>query len=205
MSKSTEDLETNGVLDKKEGDIKDVIAEEQISKLDDDNHRKNKKNKKLKDKVKTRDIVILGLIIIIIILLLRSCSGSPKMDITPEIERQVWQIPDGYDETDHEDGVVSIMGWNDDKTISKSNPALLLKNPSANIGYYYLQFKVTEDDKVLYESKLVTAGNMIAADFPKDLSIGEHNVVVSVTAYGVDNKAKAVCAGDISLKIIMTE
>lgn len=204
MDKETKDYKEQQVDEADK--IKDVLAEEQISKLDDEVHSKTRKNKKLKDKVKIRNVLIIVLIIIIIILLLRSCSSAPSMNVTPEIERQVFEIPEGYDEEEHIDGQVSIMGWNDGtKTISKSNPYLLLKNPSANVGYYHLQFTVKEGEQILYESKLLTAGNMLNPDFPKDMSIGEHDVIVSVTAYSVDDKAKPLCTSNIELKLVITE
>lgn len=222
--KKTEDYEVLEVqeVETSKDEIKDVVAEEKIAKLDDENAKKAKKNKKLKDKVSTRNIVIVGLIIIIIILLLRSCSGEPEMNIIPEFERQVWDIPDDYDVTEHEDGQVSIMGWSDDtRTISKSKPELLLKNPTANSGYYYLKFRVFEyDDKILddegkvksytgentlYESKLLTAGDMLATNFAKDLSVGEHKLIVRAIAYDVNNKAIPMNGADVQLKLIVTE
>lgn len=184
----------------------DIITEEKIAKLEDKEAKQSKKNKKLKDKINTKNIIIAILVIIILLLLFRSCQKAPQMEVTPDIERIVYDIPDEYDMTEHEDGKVAVMGWNEgQKTISKSNPALVLKNVSANIGHYYLKFKVTEGDDVLYESGLVSPGSMIAPNFPKNMKIGTHYVVVSVTAYSIDDTSKQLSTTNINLKLIITK
>lgn len=183
-----------------------LSTEERIAKLEDNAEKQREKEKKQKRKIIARNITILALIIIIILLLLRSCSANVQMDVTPEIERMVYDIPEKYDVTEHEDGKVAVMGWNEgEKVISMKNPALVLKNVSANLGHYYLQFTVKEGDKELYKSGLVAPASMIAPDFPKDMSLGEHDVIVSVTAFAIDDTSKQLSTTNIALKIIMTE
>lgn len=190
MDKETKDYEVQQVDEADK--IKDVLAEEQISKLDDEVHSKTRKNRKLKDKVKTRNVLIIILIIIIIILLLRSCSGvkdnSTKLPY-PEFEKVVNELPDGIDDavaTDVDGAAFLVL---DDITISKSSPNYFFANLKSNAGKYYIQFTLIDNDtsKVLYESKLVPPDSCIRMDTIKDLDIGSYNVSLIAQAYDYDN------------------
>ena len=93
-----------------EGEIIDIIAEEKIAKLEDDERKQLKKNKKLRHKVGIRNVIILILIIIIIILLLRSCSGDTNDSRVnkPELEQAEYIQPDDVADMEHMEGTTAI-------------------------------------------------------------------------------------------------
>lgn len=82
---------------------------------------------------------------------------------------------------------------------------MLLKNPSGNIGRYYLKFDVYKDGIEIYTSNLVEAGSMIAADFAKEMSVGTHKIEVLATAYAVDDTSKSLSAGNFKINLIVSE
>ena len=171
IEKTEDEMDKDNPLQDKQPDedeVMDIIAEEKIAKLEDDERKQLKKNKKLRHKVGIRNVIILILIVIIIILLLRSCSGDTKDggSTKPELEHAEYIQPDDVADMEHMEGTTAIPVISD-FTIRKSYPYATLFNPESNLGYSYLSYKFTDSStgKVIYESKLVEAGKKFSVAF----------------------------------------
>lgn len=170
--------------------IKDIVAEEKIAKLEDNERKQTKKNKKLKNKVSTRNIIIVILIIIIILLLLRSCSpdGGNSPTAKPDLENAEYVQPDEVPDTEHVEGTTAIPVISD-FTVSKKYPYATLFNPESNSGYSYLSYKFTnsETGEVIYESKLVEPGKKFSVAFGDMLEVGKYKVSVDIYSFDYTN------------------
>lgn len=188
--------------------ITDIVAEEKIAKLEDDERKQLKKNKKLRHKVGIRNVIILVLIVIIIILLLRSCSGDTKDSRInkPELEYAEYIQPDDVADMEHTEGTTAIPVISD-FTVRKSYPYATLFNPESNLGYSYLSYKFTDSStgKVIYESKLVEAGKKFSVAFGDLLDIGTYQVSVDIYSYDYTDPTIQKNGGHSDIILTVTE
>lgn len=163
-------------------EVDDIINEEIISELEDNKRLQGKKNKKLTNKVRARNITIGVLIIIIILLLLKSCSRGNEPSKKP-IETADY-IGREIKDDKHVDNTTAIPVISN-FTVTKDYPYATLFNPKSNKGYSYLLYKFTDAKSgvVIYESNLVEAGKKFSVDFGNKLSAGKHKVSVDILAF----------------------
>ena len=202
------DEETKQEVDTSQEEIKDIIAEEKIAKLEDNEREQSKKNKKLKNKVSNRNVLILILIIIIIILLLRSCSadGSSSPATKPDLENAEYVMPDEVPDIEHVEGTTAIPVISD-FTVKKSYPYATLFNPESNLGYSYLSYKFTNSDtgEVIYESKLVEPGKKFSVAFGDMLEVGTYNVSVDIRSFDYTDSSIEKNGGHSDIVVTITE
>lgn len=161
---------------------KELDREEKEKELEENN---SKKEEKKKDKKKIYDIIILILIVIIIILLLRSCHRVEQgVTNPPQIEIETGEYVEPSEETSNK-----VSGYTDipvitDFTVSKSDPYKTLYNPETNKGKSYLTYTFTNEEtgEIIYESKLVQAGDeyKFSVPFGELLEVGSYRVEVKV-------------------------
>ena len=191
-----------------EDEIKDIVAEEKIAKLEDNEREQSKKNKKLKNKIINRNILSLILIIIIILLLLRSCSADSSSSPTtkPDLENAEYVQPDEVPDTEHVEGTTAIPVISD-FTISKKYPYATLFNPESNLGYSYLSYKFTNSDtgEVIYESKLVEPGKKFSVAFGDMLEVGKYKVSVDIYSFDYTNPSVQKNGGHSDIVITITK
>ena len=191
-----------------EDEIKDIVAEEKIAKLEDNEREQSKKNKKLKNKIINRNILILILIIIIILLLLRSCSADSSSSPTtkPDLENAEYVQPDEVPDTEHVEGTTAIPVISD-FTISKKYPYATLFNPESNEGFSYLQYRFTNSDtgEVIYESKLVQPGKKFSVAFGDMLEVGTYNVSVDIYSFDYNNPSIQKNGGHSEIVVTVTK
>lgn len=202
------DEETKKGVDTSQEEIKDIVSEEKIAKLEDNEREQSKKNKKLKNKVSNRNVLIMILIIIIIILLLKSCSadGGSSQTTKPELENAEYVLPDEVPDVEHVEGTTAIPVISD-FTVKKSYPYATLFNPESNSGYSYLAYKFTNSDtgEVIYESKLVEPGKKFSVAFGDMLEVGTYNVSVDIYSFDYTDPSIEKNGGHSDIVVTITE
>ena len=152
----------------------------------------NKEEKPEKKKtIRKVAAAVVAVIIIILLLLLRSCGGCSQTPTTPnrpdlEIEGDnKWDgtIQDQTETTITES--IEIPGYSN-LGVSKDNPTIRLGNPEENT--VYLQYEITKDDEVIFETKAIKPGNMVEANMYELLDEGKNEVTISINTYDVETE-----------------
>lgn len=152
----------------------------------------NKEEKPKKKKtIRKVAAAVVTVIIIILLLLLRSCGGCGQTPTTPnrpdlEIEGDnKWDgtIQDQTETTITES--IEIPGYSN-LGVSKDNPTIRLGNPEENT--VYLQYEITKDDEVIFETKAIKPGNMVEANMYELLDEGKNEVTISINTYDVETE-----------------
>ena len=181
-------------------DAKDVaVASEQVSELIESTESLEKGKKKLKTKVRNRDILIVILLIIIILLLLteyifKSLNKEefvPKFEDGAYIERVTEEIIPAPD--------VHLPMFND-FIINEEYPYHTVYNPEINEGNYHVSFSFVLDgeNEPFYETDFLKAGDKVSINFLELLPAGEHkidvySVPVTVDTFDIRNSIADSC------------
>lgn len=152
----------------------------------------NKEEKPEKKKtIRKVAAAVVTIIIIILLLLLRSCGGcgpTPTTPNRPDLEIEGDNKWDGTIQDQTETTItesIEIPGYSN-LGVSKDNPTIRLGNPEENT--VYLQYEITKDDEVIFETKAIKPGNMVEANMYELLDEGKNEVTISINTYDVETE-----------------
>lgn len=156
---------------------------------------------KLKGIFNTRNIIIALLFIIIILLLIKifSKEDNSLFENGKQVVQEAPQETLGGGKT-----AIPVI---DNFTVTTKLPYANLYNPEVNYGNSYLSYKFTNTDtnKVIYESKLIQAGQYVTVDFADLLGVGSFNCKVDIYSYSYDNPEEQKNGGSSDIVITVQE
>ena len=164
--------------------------DEQVNNLIESNEALSKDEKKLKRKVRFRNIAIVALIIIIILLLLKGCGDADSALVNlitkPEIEDATLQDKVAEDRSKVDMFVLFPA------VLTETNPYYDFGVSHTNYGKFYIQITVTEDGNTIYQSKMCEATSAdedyaFSVDLYSLLGKGTHDVVVEQQGFYYDS------------------
>ena len=139
-----------------------------------------KKKRKVKKKNKALYVIIIILAMIIAILLLRTCSSKDKKDASYEDSVSMSYEPNADINVDDTRLNLAIMP---DYVVTKDKPEVLIPYPEQNAYDIDVTFCDPMTDQILYQSKLIRPGSIIACPAYNFAFDGNHKYRVEIRAY----------------------